>query len=84
MATGSLNNNSGTFIFANDQENNITLHTEDKFVDSNIILNTINTKAVLNASGNDYHKSFDIQVPNGTDSITFHFEVDTNGNVTVT
>lgn len=83
MAT--LVNNTGNITFLNDQKNTITLSTKDTFVDSNIVLNTLVKKAVLNSNSSDTdHKSFDIQVPNGADTITFNFAVDSNGNVLVT
>lgn len=83
MAT--LVNNTGNITFSNNQKNTITLSTKDTFVDSNIVLNTLVKKAVLNSSSSDTdHKSFDIQVPNGTGTITFNFAVDSNGNVLVT
>ena len=83
MAT--LVNNTGDITFSNDQKNTITLSTKDTFVDSNIVLNTLVTKATLNSNSSDTdHKSFDIQVPNGTGTIIFNFAVDANGNVLVT
>ena len=86
MATGTLTNNTGTITFENDQKNTITLSTENTFVDSNIILTTKVTKAVLNTTATDTdHKQFQIQVPNGDSTdITFTFTVDANGNVLVT
>ena len=86
MATGTLTNNTGTITFENDQKNTITLSTENTFVDSNIILTTKVTKAVLNTTADDTdHKQFQIQVPNGDSTdITFTFQVDANGNVLVT
>lgn len=84
MAT--LTNNVGNITFNSNQKNTITLSTENTFVDSNIVLNTLVTKAVLNTTASDTeHKSFQIQVPNGNSSdITFTFTVDSNGNVLVT
>lgn len=83
MAT--LTNNVGNITFNSDQKNTITLSTENTFVDSNIVLNTLVTKAVLNTTTSDTeHKSFQIQVPNGNSIITFNFAVDANGNVLVT
>lgn len=84
MAT--LTNNVGNITFNTNQKNTITLSTENTFVDSNIVLNTLVTKAVLNTTTSDTeHKSFQIQVPNGNSTdITFTFAVDTNGNVLVT
>ncbi len=87
MATtnGTLTNNTATLVFNTDQKNEITLSTANKFVDTNIVLTTKVTKAVLNTTTNDTdHKSFDIQIPNGNSTtITLHFEVN-NGNVIVT
>lgn len=81
-----LTNNVGNITFNTDQKNTITLSTQNKFVDSNIVLNTLVTKAVLNTTTSDTeHKSFQIQVPNGNSpDITFTFTVDENGNVLVT
>ena len=81
-----LTNNVGNITFNTDQKNTITLSTQNKFVDSNIVLNTLVTKAVLNTTASDTeHKSFQIQVPNGNSTdITFTFAVDENGNVLVT
>ena len=86
MSTGTLANNSGDLTFSTDQKNTITLSTEHTFVDSNIVLNTLVTKAVLNTtSGDTDHKQFQIQVPNGNSTdITFTFAVDSSGNVLVT
>ena len=84
MAT--LTNNIGNITFSNNQKNTITLSTKNTFVNSNIVLNTLVTKAVLNTITSDTeHKSFQIQVPNGNSpDITFTFTVDSNGNVLVT
>ena len=84
MAT--LVNNTGDITFSNDQKNTITLSTKNTFVDSDIVLNTLVTKAVLNTTVADTdHKQFQIQVPNGNSTdITFTFTVDANGNVLVT
>lgn len=81
-----LTNNSDSITFNENQKNNITLSTNKKFVDSNISLTTLVTKAVLNTtSGDTDHKQFQIQVPNGNSTdITFTFTVDTDGNVLVT
>ena len=80
-----LTNNQGPLTFT-DQKNTITLDTQNTFVDSNIILTTKVTKAILNTASDDTdHKSFDIQIPNGNStSITLNFSVDANGNVLVT
>ena len=89
-----VKNNNNEFVFNNtnnrltftDQKNTVTLDTENTFVDGDIVLNTLVTKAVLNMTSNDTdHKTFQIQVPNGSSSnnITFTFEVDNNGNVIV-
>ena len=81
-----LTNNTGNITFATNQKNTITLSTENTFVDSNIVLNTLVTKAVLNTTANDTdHKNFQIQIPNGNSTdITLNFAVDANGNVLVT
>ena len=84
MATGTLTNNTGDLTFT-DQKNAITLSTENTFVDSDIVLNTLVTKAVLNStSGDADHKTFQIQIPNGNSTMTLTFTADTNGNVVVT
>ena len=86
MASGTLTSNTGTITFSSNQVNTVTLNTENTFVDSNIVLTTKVTKAVLNTtSGDNDHKTFQIQVPNGSSSnnITFTFTTDTDGNVTV-
>lgn len=84
MAT--LTNNVGNITFDSDQKNTITLSTENTFVDSDIVLNTLVTKAVLNTTASDTeHKSFQIQVPNGNSTdVIFTFTVDNDGNVLVT
>ena len=86
--SGTLNtNNIGTFTFSKEQKNTITLSTEGTFVDSDIVLNTLVTKAVLNTTTSDTdHKQFQIQIPNGnsTDNITLTFTVNAEGNVLVT
>ncbi len=85
MANGTLTNHEGDITFNSNQKNTITLSTENTFVDGDIILNTLVTKAVLNATATDTdHKSFDIEVPNGNSTITFNFAVDSSGNVLVT
>lgn len=80
-----LTNNSDSITFSENQKNSITLSTNKKFVDSNISLTTLVTKAILTTtSGDTDHKSFDIQIPNGNSTdITLTFAVDSNGNVTV-
>lgn len=81
-----LTNNSDSITFSENQKNSITLSTNKKFVDSNISLTTLVTKAVLTTNSQDTdHKTFQIQIPNGSPSnnITFTFEVDSDGNVTV-
>ena len=84
MAT--LTNNVGNITFDSDQKNTITLSTENTFVDSDIVLNTLVTKAILNTTTSDIeHKSFQIQVPNGNSTdVIFTFTVDNDGNVLVT
>lgn len=83
MATGTLTNNTGDLTFT-DQKNTITLSTENTFVDSDIVLNTLITKAVLNStSGDTDHKTFQIQIPNGDSTMTLTFTADTSGNVVV-
>lgn len=85
MANGTLTNHEGNITFNNNQKNTITLSTENTFVDGDIILNTLVTKAVLNTITTDTdHKTFDIEVPNGDSTITFNFTVDSSGNVLVT
>ena len=84
MAT--LVNNTGDITFSNDQKNTITLSTKNTFINSNIVLNTLVTKAILNTAASDTeHKSFKIQIPNGNSTdIILTFAVDSNGNVLVT
>ena len=81
-----LTDNTGTITFNTNQKNVITLATENKFVDSNILLTTKVTKAVLNTtSGDTDHKTFTMQIPNGIASdILLVFTTDTNGNTVVT
>lgn len=82
--TDTLTNNTGTLTFEDDQKNTFTLKTADRYVNSDIVLTTKVTKAVLNtAPGDTDHKSFQIQVPNGNSNVTFTFAVDNQGNVTV-
>ena len=80
-----LTNNSDSITFSENQKNSITLSTNNKFVDSNIALTTLVTKAVLTTNSQDTdHKTFAIQIPNGNSTdITLTFAVDSNGNVTV-
>lgn len=82
MAEGTLSSNkTGTFDFYQ-QNNDITLETENTFVDADIAL-TINVKkAVLTTD--TATNVFDIQVPNGDSTVTFNFSVDADGNVLVT
>ena len=81
-----LVNNSDNITFSTNQKNSITLNTENKFVDSNISLTTLVTKAILNKiSGDTDHKIFNIQIPNGSASdLILTFTTDTNGNTVVT
>jgi len=81
--TGTLSSNVGTITLAR-QNNTITLNTnEQRYVDSNIVLNVNITKAVLTTEAGS--NTFDIEVPNGEDgTVTFHFAVDANGNTTIT
>lgn len=86
MASGTLTNNTGTITFQQNQVNTITFNTENTFVDSDIALTTKVTKAILTTTSTDTdHKTFQIQVPNGSSSenITFTFTTDTAGNVTI-
>ena len=84
MATGALTNNTGNLTFTN-QKNAITLSTENTFVDSDIVLNTLVTKAILTSTnGDNDHKVFQIEMPNGNSTVTLTFTADTNGNVVVT
>lgn len=84
MAT--LTNNIGNITFNSNQKNTITLSTENTFVNSDIVLNTLVTKAVLNkTSGDTDHKTFTIQIPNGSASdVLLTFTTNTNGNTVVT
>lgn len=86
MATGTLTNNTGTLTFSADQKNSFTLKTANKFVDKDISLTTKVTKAVLNkTSGDTDHKTFTMQIPNGTASdILLVFTTDNNGNTVIT
>lgn len=86
MAAGTLTSNTGTITFASNQVNTVTLNTENTFVDSNIVLTTKVTKAVLNkTSGDTDHKTFKIQIPNGAaNDLILQFTTDTNGNTVVT
>lgn len=86
MATGTLTNNTGTLTFNTDQKNVITLSTKDTFVDSDISLTTVVTKATLNKTSNDTeHKTFTMQIPNGNENdILLVFTTDTSGNTIVT
>ena len=86
MATGTLTSNTGTLTYNANQVNTVTLNTANKFVDSNIVLTTKVTKALLNkTSGDSDHKNFTIQIPNGSaNDIILVFTTDTNGNTVVT
>ena len=65
------------------QTNTITLATEGKYTAEDIQVNIKVVKAVLTTDSGS--NSFDIECPNGTNStITFHFEVDSSGNTTIT
>lgn len=80
-----LTNNAGTITREN-QKNVITLSTNGKYVNSNIVLTTKVTKAVLNKTADDAdHKTFNIQIPNGNASdLILTFTTDTSGNTVVT
>ena len=80
-----LTNNQGTITREN-QKNVITLSTNGKYVNSNIVLTTKVTKAVLNKTANDTdHKTFNIQIPNGDAAdLILTFTTDTSGNTVVT
>lgn len=64
------------------QANTITLSTAGKYVAEDIEINLKITKAVLTTA--EGSNSFDIEVPNGESTITFHFAVDSNGNTIIT
>ena len=80
-----LTNNTGTLTFT-DQKNTITLETEKTFVDTDIVLTTKVTKALLNKTSNDTdHKTFNIQIPNGDAAdLILTFTTDTSGNTVIT
>ena len=80
-----LNNNIGSITFEENQKNSITFYTANTFVDSNIQVTTLVTKAILNNTDPD-RQSFTIQIPNGDSPtpVTLNFEVQPNGNVVVT
>ena len=84
--SGNLSSNTATFTFSGEQKNNITLSTENKFIDSNITLTTKVTKAILNTtSGDTDHKTFTMQIPNGNAAdILLVFTTGTDGNTVVT
>lgn len=64
------------------QNNIINLSTARTYVPSDIELNLKVKKAVLTASSDS--NSFEIEVPNGeSGTVTFHFEVDAQGNTTI-
>ena len=81
-----MNNNSDNITFQKNQKNSITLSTKNKFIDNDISLTTLVTKAVLNkTSGDTDHKTFTMQIPNGNaNDILLVFTTDTNGNTVVT
>ena len=85
MANGTLINNTGTLTFT-DQKNTITLATQNTFVNSDIVLTTKVSKAILNKTSTDTdHKTFTMQIPNGnSNDILLIFTTDTDGNTTVT
>ena len=85
MTNGTLTNNTGTLTFT-DQRNIITLETQNTFVDSNITLTTKVNKALLNTNSSDTdHKTFTMQIPNGSAmDILLVFTTDTSGNTVVT
>ena len=65
------------------QNNIIRLSTAGKYVATDIELNLKVTKAVLTTSTDS--NTFEIEVPNGSSgTVVFHFEVDSEGNTTVT
>lgn len=80
-----LTNNAGTITREN-QKNVITLSTNGKYVNSNIVLTTKVTKAILNKTADDAdHKTFNIQIPNGDAAdLILTFTTDTSGNTVVT
>lgn len=65
------------------QNNTIRLSTAGKYVPTDIEINLKVTRAVLTTSAES--NTFEIEVPNGeSGTVVFHFEVDANGNTTVT
>lgn len=67
-----------------DQQNNtITIPTGGKYVTADIQIEVKVTKAILNSS--EGSNSFEIEIPNGPgQTVTLHFNVDTNNNTTIT
>ena len=88
MAEQTLSNGGagGTLTFSN-QINAFTLKTANLYTASNITLITKVTKAILNTtSGDTDHKSFQIQIPNGSpnSNILLTFTTNISGNTVVT
>lgn len=74
-------------VTATKQNNVITIPAGSRYVSADIQIDIKVTKAVLTTQTGE--NTFDIQVPNGKVNnvqqyITFHFQVDSNGNTTVT
>lgn len=88
MADQTLTNGGagGTLNFNTNQVNSFTLKTANLYAATNIALTTKVTKAVLNkTSGDSDHKTFTIQIPNGSSNdILLVFTTDTSGNTVVT
>lgn len=81
MAEYTLTSNTGSFILYK-QNNTFSLKTNKTYVNSDIEIESKVVKAVLTTD--TATNVFDIQVPNGTSTVTFNFAVDASGNVLVT
>ena len=70
-------------VTANKQNNTITIPTGGKYVSADIQIEIKVTKAILTTAAGS--NSFEIEIPNGPgQTVTLHFNVDSNGNTTIT
>ena len=88
MAEQTLSNGKlgGELTFTENQKNAFVLKTAQLYTESDITLVTKVTKAVLNStSGDADHKTFQIQIPNGSaGKLLLLFTTNTSGNTVVT
>lgn len=70
-------------VTANQQNNTITIPAGGKYVSADIQIEIKVTKAILTSDAGS--NSFEIEIPNGPgQTVTLHFNVDSNSNTTIT